>query len=186
MQETEYENYSFKNLLAVLSWLQAQGWKISRAGIYKHRAEGKIKKQPDGGYSARDVERYARVHLKRLSTGKRLRDGLDDLQHRKTELEVKKLQIDNARSEHKQQIEEGNYIPKDQFEIEAVSRAAVLDAGLAYLFQSKAGSWVELAGGDPRKTPELIRTLMAAKDKLLNEYARPREFIVEIGEETGD
>lgn len=183
-KETELSNDSFKNLLGVLTWLQNTGWKISRAGIYKHRAEGKIKQQPDGTYSAKDVDKYSRTFLKRKSTSKRLRDGIDDLQHRKTELEVRKLQIDNARNEHRQQVEEGVYIPRDQFEIELVSRAAVLDAGLAHLFQSEAGAWIHLVGGDQRKLPELIGILVAAKDNLLNQYARPQEFVVEImGEE---
>ncbi|MBW2631057.1 MAG: hypothetical protein JRC90_04730 [Deltaproteobacteria bacterium] len=184
-QRNELEILNFKNLLAVLSWLQKTGWKISRAGIYKHRAEGKIRQQPDGTYSAKDVDKYSRTFLKRKSTGKRLRDGIDDLQRRKTELEVRKLQIDNARNEHRQQVEEGNYIPKDQFEIEVVSRASVLDAGLAHLFQSEAGAWIHLVGGDQRKLPELIGILIAAKDNLLNQYARSHEFVVEFGEEVG-
>ena len=184
-QETEFKNDHFKNLLAVLTWLRKKGWKISRAGIYQHRAAGKIKQQEDGTYLVKDVDKYARTFLKRKATGKRIQEEQDELQRKKTQLEVEKLALEVARSEHRKKIEEGSYISMDQFGIEMASRAAVLDAGLSHLFQSKAGSWVNLVGGDQRKLHELIAALMTAKDNLLNEYARPREWEVEFGEETG-
>jgi len=183
MEKAQPEAYIFPNLLAVFGWLQKDGWKISRAGLYKHHKEGKIGQRGDGMYHLKDVAKYARTFLKRKDTGKRLQDELDDLQRKKTLLEVEKLEISNARDRHKREVEEGSYIPRDQFEIELASRAAVLDAGIAHLFQSGAGSWINLVGGDQRKLPELINVLITAKNGLMNQYSRTREFTVEIVED---
>jgi len=184
MQENEFEGNQFNNLLAVLSWLKAQGWKISRAGLYKHRAAGKIKQQPDGGYHRKDMEKYARTFLKRKATGKRISKELEELQHQRAELEVEKLKIEVARGEHKQEIEEGKYMLRENFDLEVCARATVLNAGLSHLLQSEAGAWIHLVGGNQRKLSELIGVMIAAKNKLLNQYARPQEFEVEIEEET--
>ena len=185
MEKNQNQNANFQNLLAVLPWLKKNGWKISRAGLYKHRAEGKIRQQVDGTYTRKNIERYARTFLKRKATGRRLRDGIDDLQHRKTGLEVEKLKEEVARAKRRREVEEGAFIPLDEFEVEMVARATVLDAGLSHLFQSQAAAWIQLVGGSPQKLSELIGVLVAAKNNLLNQYARRQEFLVEIGEKTG-
>ena len=180
MEKAQPEAYIFSNLLAVFGGLQKDGWKISRAGLYKHHREGKIRQRTDGMYHLKDVAKYARTFLKRKDTGKRLQDEQDDLQRKKTRLEVEKLETEVARAKHKQEVEQGAYIPRDQLEIELASRAAVLDAGLSHFFQSEAGSWINLVGGDRRKLPELVSVLMATKDGFMNQYARAKEFTVEI------
>ena len=173
---------TFPNRLAVTKWLQDNGWKVSKSTVYNRIGKAKLLSREDGLFYLKDVKKYASVFLKRKDTGKRLQGEQDDLQRRKTGLEVEKLEVEIARAKHKQKVEEGLYIPRDQFEIELASRATVLDAGIAHFFQSDAATWINLVGGDQRKLPELISVLIAAKDEFLNQYARAREFVIEIGE----
>jgi len=180
------ETRTFSNRLAVTKYLTVEGWKVSKSTVYNRTGKAKLLPREDGLFHLKDVNKYAGVFLKRKDTGKRLQTEQDNLQRRKTGLEVEKLEVEIARAKHKQKVEEGLYIPRDQFEIELASRATVLDAGIAHFFQSDAATWIHLVGGDQRKLPELISVLMAAKDEFMNQYARAREFVVEIGEETVD
>ena len=165
-------------------WLQENGWKVSKSTVYNRIGRAKLLPREDGLFYLKDVKKYARTFLKRADTGMRLQDEQDELQRRKTRLEVEKLEEEVARAKHKRAVEEGAYIPRDQLEIELASRAAVLDAGISHFFQSEAGAWIQLVGGDQRKLPELISILMTAKDDLMNQYARAKEFVVEIGEQS--
>ncbi|MBW2650661.1 MAG: hypothetical protein JRC66_06570 [Deltaproteobacteria bacterium] len=175
---------TFPNRLAVTKWLKDNGWKVSKSTVYNRIGKAKLLSREDGLFHLKDVKKYARVFLKRRDTGKRVQDEQDDLQRRKTRLEVEKLEISNARDRRKQEVEEGEYIPRDQLEIELASRAAVLDAGIAHFFQSNAGAWIDIVSGDQRKLSELIGMLMAAKDDFMNQYARAKEFVVEMGEQS--
>jgi len=178
---------SFKSRVGVLTWLQENGWQVSRSGFYKHFREGKLRPEQDGTFTLTAVEKYAKTFLKRASTGKKVRVAIDDLLRKKAGLEVRSLEIKTAREEFKRGIEEGKYIPRDQLELELAARAAVLDAGLTHLFQSQAGALIEVASGDPRKTAEVVHRLIAEKDRFLNQYAAPIEFTVEIaGEDEAD
>ena len=173
---------TFSSRLAVAKWLRANGWKVSRSTLYNQFGRTKLLPREDGLIHMADVQEYARVFLRRRTVGMPLPSRQDELQQEKAKLEVQRLRIEVDRAEHRREIEEGKYIPKDQFELEMASRAAVLDAGIAHFFQSEAGAWIDLVGGDQRKLPELIEILMAAKDRFLDQYARSREFLVEFGE----
>ncbi|MDI6688195.1 MAG: hypothetical protein QME06_08270 [Desulfobacterales bacterium] len=175
-------NLTFSNIFTVLNYLQDDGWKISRSGLYKHQAEGKIRPEPDGTYVLKNVIKYAKTWLKRRSTGKKLIENQESLQSTKLQKEIEKLDEEIKRNRHKREVEEGKYIPRDQFEMELASRVAVLDAGWAHLNQSKAADWIETVEGNPKKAGELIAALNQAKNGILNQYATTREFQVIIEE----
>ncbi|MFA5387185.1 MAG: hypothetical protein WC322_02205 [Candidatus Paceibacterota bacterium] len=172
---------TYKTKPNILAYLKESGWRVSKTTLHRHCTEGKL--LPDkitGEYKQNAVDRYARTFLKRIDTGKRVSEEADKLQSRKAKLEIEKLEEEIHRTRYKREIEEGKYIPRDLFELELSGRAAVLDAGLTHMIQSKAGGWIALAGGDDRRTPDLIRAMLADKDALINEYAKNREYTVEF------
>lgn len=75
-------------------------------------------------------------------------------------------------------VEEGKYILRDQFELELAARAAVLEAGLKYAIQAKAGEWIDEVKGDHERTGDLIRIATDALNVALNEFATMKEFHV--------
>jgi hypothetical protein len=172
------QEQTFPNLLTVLAHLENTGWQISRAGLYKHRKEGKLSPQKDGIYRLKDVEKYAKTWLRLKSTGKKLREEQEDLQRKKLEREIEKLEEEIARNRYKREIEEGKYILRERLEMELAARAAVLDAGLEHMNQSKAVEWINIVDGDKKKARELIAALSVAKNELLNQYATTQEFQV--------
>ena len=173
---------TFSNIFTVLNYLQDDGWKISRSGLYKHQKEGKIRPEPDGIYCLKNVRKYAKTWLKRKSTGKKLIEDQENLQRTKLQKEIEKLDEEIKRSRHKREVEEGKYIPRDQFEMELASRAGVLDAGWQHLNQSRAVEWISIVEGNPKKAGELIAALNLAKNEILNQYATTHEFQVIVEE----
>jgi len=170
----------FPTILAVLDYLDQEGWKISQAGIYKHRKEGKLQPDQDGQYSKSAADAYAKTWLKNKITGKKVRDRLDDLQRDKLEKELEKLEIDNTRSRLKRDIEQGKYIPRDEMYLEMAGRAGVLDSGLEYWIRTSAAEWVRLVEGDLQTVGALIDAMIRGKDALINQYASIRDFQVVI------
>ncbi len=174
------DNMTFPNRLAVTSYLKEHGWQVSKSTLYSRTGKAKLIPREDGLFGLKDVNKYASLFLKRQDTGQRVQEQLDAQQRNKMRLEIEKLEEEVARSRHKRKVEEGLYIPRDQIELELAGRAAVLDAGLTHLFQSQAGVLIEVSGGDPRKTAEVVHRLTDAKDRFLNQYAAAIDFTVEI------
>ena len=167
------------NLRQVAAHLLDQGWQVSQSTVYKHGREGRIRPTADGTYPLRDVERYATVHLVRKETAEKA--GSTALQDEKTQAEVDRLKEQALHARIKRLALEGKYLPREQVELELAGRAATLAAGLSFFAQARAGEIVELVGGDPARTGDLVRELTAAFDELLNEYATTKGFEVSFG-----
>jgi hypothetical protein len=182
------EDKPLVNVAEVLDYLAAAGWKVTKTSLYRHQKEGKLLPRPDGAYSLRDVERYARTWLKQLSTGKRKTEKMDELQRRKLESELENLELARKRNELAYGKELDRYIHREQMEIELATRAGILDAGLKHWVQSRAAEWIRTAGGDTKKVGELINLMTRDLDEHINSYAAAIEYqvIIDAEEETAD
>ena len=167
---------TFDSLLKVLAYLKADGWKVSKSTLYNHRRQGRIKPDSDGHYPLKSVLRYANAHLPRQTTLKRLAD--EELQRRKAEAELEKIEEQTRLARLRRQVEEGKYILRSDFELELAARAAVFYAGLMQMAQQKAGKWIQLVEGNTKRIPDLIQAIKLSIEELLNEYATTREFHV--------
>ncbi len=162
---------SYTGIDEVLTWLQGDGWKISRSTLYEHRDQGKLRANQDGMYPVSRVQEYAHRHLRKL-------DGtsgseVEDLQQRKTEAEVRRILSDAELRELKLRTALGELIPRSQVEIELAERAGNLKNYLNAVARSSAGRVIKLVGGDPQKAPELISWWLAMNKKAMDNYSRP-------------
>ena len=175
------------NISAVLAYLESN-WKVTKTSLYRHHKEGKILPQSDGTFLQSAVDKYANTFLKQKSTGKRKQDKLDELQRRKTEQELKNLQLKNEREEFNYQKDRDLYILKDQMNIELASRAGLLINRQKNWIQAKASEWILLISGDQRKTGELINKMISDLDEHYNEYTGSREYetLIESEQEPSD
>lgn len=62
--EAESKLRVFVNVLQVVSFLQAEGWKLAKSAAYTHIKEGMLRPRGDGNFHERDVLQYARTFLK--------------------------------------------------------------------------------------------------------------------------
>jgi len=179
----EEQDKPLPTIAAVLEYLKAEDWRVARPSLYRHRKEGKITPRRDGMFALRDVDKYARTFLKQKSTGKKLRDKLDEVQRKKADQELKNLELDYERKRFLHDRDLGRYIAKELMEIELAGRAGVLDAGLKHWVQSHAAEWIRAAGGDTKKVGDLIVLMNRDLDEHINSYASSLSYQVIIDAE---
>ena len=178
MDEFDHPN-TFANTKRVYEFLIAQGWKVSQRAVYNHVKDGKLRKK-DGIFTSRAVSKYAKTFLNRKDSGQTLPVEHEQLQRDKLTQEIRRLTIQVERDEHKLGVEQGRYLPREDFELELAARASVFDAGFRYFFQSMAAEMITLVGGNMKKIPEFIAMLNTKLDEQLNEYATTKEYQVMI------
>lgn len=182
------EERPLPNIAAVLEYLRAGDWRVTKTSLYRHQKEGKIAPRRDGLYALRDVDRYARTWLKQKSTGKKIAERAEELQAKKLALEISNLEEDNKRKRFINDREAGLYVPKELMEIELAGRAGVLDAGLKHWVQSRAAEWIRTAGGDTGKVGDLIVLMTRDLDDHINSYASSIAYqvVIDVEEDEAD
>jgi len=169
---------TFPNILAVVEYLKAGGWKIAKSMAYQHRNDGKIRPQEDGLFHIKDVVKYAKTFLRRLDGAKM--DALDTIQQEKLRGEVDKLQ---AQAEHWQirtKALAGAYVDKEAFERELAKRAAIFRNDMETFCRSQAADIIAASGGDPAKAPDLIQYLLERTEEFFARYSEEKEFRVPL------
>ena len=176
------DNEKIENVADVLDYL-APVWKVTKTSLYRHQKEGKFLPQADGTFLQKDIDKYARTWLKQKSTGKRISEKTDELQRKKLEKELQKLDIDTERSQFNFDKEKKKYIPKEQMDVEFAGLIGILDAALKHLVQSRVADWIRMAGGDTKKAGEVINLVSRQVDEILNSLSEPVDYQIIIDAE---
>lgn len=168
-----------KNRLEVMKKLRREGYKIGKTKLYKDASDGLLRIQADGSVLEKDIDRYVRITG--LKKPAEISDAeLQVLQKRKGEMEVEKLTQQVSDLKFRQEIAQGKYIPRAEFEMEVAGRAGALDAGLRHRFMSECRDLVDAVSGDAALVPILQEMLGKMLDEALNEYASLDNFQVII------
>lgn len=166
-----------KNLLEVVEYLKGAGWKVSKSAMYRHRDQGKIGPQDDGGFLVADVERYARDWLKRLDGSGGRKSTVEPIEQRdKKAAEARKVKAQAEHWEIKTKILRGEYVERAAFERALARRAAVFKSDIENFIRNYAGEMIALAKGDATHTPDVIEFWLDGAEKWLARYAEDQEF----------
>lgn len=164
---------NFKNLLEVLEYLQAAGWKIGKSALYNHRDEGKIKAEADGSFTRKRADAYARSWLQPLNrTGNQ---EIDDLELRRKQAAAVK---EKAMAEHwelKTRQRRGELIKRNTVDDLLAQRAGFLRQDLEQFFQLQAVELITLVAGDPDREQALIDFATEQLEEWLDRYTKPME-----------
>jgi len=162
-----------------LAYLRGKGYKIASSKFYadckstkKHPA--KVRRQPSGAFLKRDLLLYAKT-LTYLGDPAA---GLDQAQRRKLELETRKLEKQTALLDHDLQVKRGQFIPREEAELNRAAALSVIEANVRNLHLTHAGRWITLAAGDPAHTSKVIAAMGQALDDLFNRMAKTDEYQV--------
>lgn len=168
---------AFKSRVEVLKYLWTQGAKVSRGKLYNDAESGKLRIQADGSVLLSDVDIYVMAYLKAGKKGG-MAPEIENLNKEKLNEEIKKLKEQNKKLAWEREKETGKYILRDDFEMEIVSRAVVLDVSLKQMISSKALNYISMCKGDFAQTAEVIREMTADINNVLNDYATTEKFQV--------
>lgn len=177
--ETMEEDIALKNVLEVVHFLSKQGWKIKKTSAYQHVRDGKLKPRHDGMFHTKDVDKYARIFLKRLESGTTIkREGIESAQERRIMAEADKME---AQAEHwriKAKVASGEFVERSAFEIALSQRASIFKNDIESFCYARAPEIVRLCGGDNGKIPEVIEFMLEKAEEWLDRYSEDCEFIV--------
>jgi len=175
----EPEKYGgLKNLLEVVEFLKAAGWKVSKSAVYRHRDQGKIGPQVDGTFLISEVERYARDWLKMADgSGGRNKSRIEPVaQREKKQAEARKIAAQAEHWEIKTKILRGEYVERVAFERALARRAAVFKSDIENFIRNNSGEMIALAAGDATRAPDLIEFWLDKSEEWLTRYSENQEF----------
>ena len=169
------------NWRAVLDYVAEHGRKLGQTKLFKDINLGRLRRQPDGTFRVRDVERYM-ASLPMSGTPDAVARKAADRQRRKEEADIRKAEAAAEREEFDLQVKKGRYILREQVYAELAARAVTLSSGLKTAFEARNLDLVALVDGSPRKAAALVEELERICDDALNEYSREMEFEVLVEE----
>lgn len=167
-QTAKHRFPAFQNRLMVFKHLEAAGYKVSTAKLYRDFDDGKIIVEPDGSVLEVEVRSYALTYLTKIDGST---DDLKGIQEIKARKEVEKLNEQIAKLRFDREKEQGKFIPSADFAAELAARGAVFDSGFRHLFNTNVHEWIALVGGKPEKAADFLESLNKGLDTQLNKYS---------------
>jgi len=171
----DWNDKRFSSIIEAVRFLSDQGFKIKKSKAYQDRDKGLLRVGEDGSVSGADLKIYALTLGKSKVTSQADKEQLHE---KKLRAEIRKLEADIEAKEFARKREEEKYIPREDFERELASRAAILENGLKRWIMAKAPEIVAIVGGDPKKIPLLIDRGCELIDEEVNGYATTKKYYV--------
>ncbi len=168
---------NLKDYRAILTYTEENGRKRKKTKLFEDIKKGRLKKQPDGTFKQRDVDRYM-ASLPMAGTPDIVAEKAADRQRRKEEADIRKAEAAAEREEFDLAVKKGKFVPREQVHLELAARAVTLASGLKTTFEAQHLDLVALVDGNPKKGAALMERLEAMLDEALNEYSREMEFEV--------
>lgn len=162
---------------AVLAYVNENGRKLGKTKLYNDIGLGRLKKQSDGTFKQRDVDRYM-ASLPMAGTPDAVAEKAADRQRRKEEADIRKAVAAAEREEFDLAVKKGKFVPREQVNLELAARAVALASTLKTNFEARNLDFVAAVEGNPKKAASLVERLEAVLDEALNEYSRELEFEV--------
>lgn len=170
---------AFKSKIAVHRFLEEQGWQISKSQFYDHCKEGRLRpSRTDGKYLLSAVEKYAKLHCRRVDTGEKVNDRLERKQEQKMDLDMRRSEVQLQQAEHDLKVKQGRFVPRSEFELAIVARAVAFMAHLNHTVQQGVVDWIDLVEGDQSRAPELVDAISTAIEQRMGDFAADAEFDV--------
>lgn len=176
---------NFKNYKAVLAYAEECGRKVRQTKLYDDVAAGRLKKQPDGSFRRRDVDRYF-ASLPMLGTPDAVAEKAAERRRRREEEEIRRIKAGADKDEFTLAVQKGKFIAKERVHLELAARAVALSAGIKTSFEARSLEILEAVEGNPKKSSLLVDKLEAILDEAFNDYSREMELAVEFEQSETD
>ena len=167
-----------KNWEEALHYLKEEcGRKIGKTKMFEDIKAGRLKRQADGSFKRRDLDRYA-ASLRTAGTPDKLAAEAARRQQEKEEQEIRRIRAAADREEFNLKVKQGQYIEREAVFQELAARAVALSASLKTAFEAQALDVIELVEGNPKRSGPLVERFDQIVDESMSEYAKPVEIEV--------
>lgn len=178
-------NANLKDYHAVLAHAEENMRKLGKSKLFEDVRKGRLRKQPDGSFKLRDVDRYLAT-LPYSGTPDPVYERAADRARRKEEEEIRRIKAVADKEEFDLAVKKGLFVPKEKVHLELAARAVTLATGIKTAFEARSLEIAEAVDGNPKKAAGLVEILEAILDEGFNEYSREMEFNVEFEHETDE
>ena len=145
-----------KNWKEALTYLQEDcGRKIGQTKLFADIKAGRLRKQPDGTFKRRDLDRYA-ASLPTAGTPDKLATDAARRQREKEEQEIRRIRAVADKEEFILKVKQGQYISRDDVYQELAARAVALSASLKTEFEARSLDVIALVEGNPKKSGPFV------------------------------
>jgi len=159
----------YKNTTHLYNELVNQGYKISKAKIYKDKDKQVLRVNEDGTIDQLNADNY------KLLLDKKEKDGNDVLSQRKLELQLRELQEKVCKLQDDRFIREASLIQRDKVESYIVGRYMFMHA---YLSSTLAARIREIKNAE--SDSEAVEIAYIIVNELFNSLAKERSFELEL------
>ncbi len=171
----------YKNRGVLIAELAKEGLVIKKTKLYtdckRPPSEGGLLVEADGTVRRSSLETWlahpqggGKICEHRGLIDKAAKEDIDKILSEKLLLEVSILRSKEARERLACEVEQGKWLPRDDFQMELAGRAGVLDVMLGYWINTSAGELIDMVGGDQSKRSEFIEEQIDRKNKALAEF----------------
>lgn len=168
----------FKNVGAVLAYLDEAGRQIKKTKLYADIRKGLLKKQ-NNNFRKRDVDRYA-SSLPLATTPDGRSEAAAERLRRREEAEIRIKEASAAREELRTSILQGKYVLRDQVDQELAARAVALNTGIKSQLEAASLDLIITVNGKPEMAHPFTQALETIVDAACNEYAQLLDFEVDL------
>ncbi len=171
---------NLKGVKDVLLYIQNDlGRKVKQAKLYQDIKKGLLRRDKLGGFSRREVDKYATT-LPMVETPEHVTRELWDAQRRKDEADIRIKEADARRKELAVSVAEGKLIERDIVDQELAARAVTLNAALKTAMEARALEFIQAVGGEPKLAHHFLGIADSVVDDCCNRYAQPMEIEVTL------
>lgn len=163
---------AFKNVKAVLEYLQDQGFQVTKSTVYRHAKDGKLVASADGTFSESAVTGYAATFLARPADADG-DGGVEDVAVEKAKADARRSKAMAKLAEERARRESGRYVPKEDFDRALAQRAMLFKMDLKNFAHAGAPEICAVVDGDHTLVPDLILLLLRKFEDFLDRYAQP-------------
>lgn len=167
------------DIAAVLAFVADAGRKLAKSKLYDDVKKGRLRRQPDGSFLVKHVEKYM-LSLPTAGSNEEFVGEAEKRQRRMDEAKARRAEADAAMAEFNLGRMQGLYARRDDVMVELAGRAVVLREGLKSSFEGAMPELVDAVNGDALKVPALRSLVERIIDTSIGEYAKPLVFEVEM------
>ncbi|MGA1846895.1 hypothetical protein [Deferribacter abyssi] len=171
------EDQVFENAIEVVSFLNEEGWKVSKTKVYNDIKAGRLRRNKEGHFRKQDVLKYAETYLVRYDGGG---EDPEKLQELKLKHEIEIMEVKKRMLQMEEEIKRGEYVRRDEFEHALAARASIFKSDLQNFAYKDVPEIVAIVNGDTKKTPDAIQYVLGRIDEILARYVESRVESAEV------
>lgn len=157
-----------ENILAVVDFLIANGYRIKKTKAYADAKKGLLKVRDDKTVLKSDALDYAEMAgVKKVNVDV---GSINDIKLKTAQVELRIKETKDEKLKFELDREKGKYLLKSDVAVENATKFGIIEAGIKHLMRTKAAQYCEIVGGNGKRAVNLIEAFNLDVDSIFNQF----------------